>query len=211
MEEPLLFTPRQVARGLGVSESSVKRWIDAQRLPAYRTPGGHRRVPLAAVVRFARERGAELLHPEALGLGGLAAIAALTGGDEPPLQRALDVLEALGVALDAVGEGITVADLRRPDQPLVFANRAFYTLTGYTPEETLGRNCRFLQGPGTDPEAIRILRHALDRGEAVTIELLNYRKDGSPFWNRLSLAPVPGSGGRPTHYVGVQRDVTRRP
>ncbi|MEL7167863.1 MAG: PAS domain-containing protein [Bacteroidota bacterium] len=203
-----LFSPRQVAEGLGVGESTLKRWVDAGRLKAHRTAGGHRRVSLAEVLRFVRQGDAELLHPEVFGLRGLTGMAALASDDDDPMGRALEVLGALGLALDAIAEGITVADMRREGEPLVFANRAFYDITGYKPEETLGRNCRFLQGADTDPEAVQEIRRGLAAGNSVDVELLNYRKDGTPFWNRLSLVPVASGGARPDHYVGVQRDVT---
>ncbi|MEM6782550.1 MAG: PAS domain-containing protein [Bacteroidota bacterium] len=203
-----LFSPRQVAEGLGVGESTLKRWIDAGRLHAHRTAGGHRRVSLAEVLRFVRQGEAELLHPEVFGLRGLTGMAALASDENDPMGRALEVLGALGLALDAIAEGVTVADMRREGEPLVFANRAFYEITGYSPEETLGRNCRFLQGADTDPEAVQTIRRGLEAGEAVDVELLNYRKDGTPFWNRLSLVPVANGDAPPDHYVGVQRNVT---
>ncbi|MEM6337046.1 MAG: PAS domain-containing protein, partial [Bacteroidota bacterium] len=202
------FSPRQIARGLGMSESAIKRWIDAGQMVAQRTAGGHRRVLLAEILRFVREGDLDVLRPEVFGLHGLSGVLALTSDEVLPEGRALEILGALGLALDVVAEGITVADMRREGQPLVFANQAFYAITGYQPEETLGRNCRFLQGPETDPNAVQIIHRALDAGEAVSIELLNYRKNGEPFWNRLSLVPVGGTEGRPDHYVGVQRDVT---
>ena len=77
-------------------------------------------------------------------------------------------------------------------------------------EEAAGRNCRFLQGPGTDPETIQRLRRALDEGTACSVDIRNYRKDGTPFWNRLSITPVRDADGELTHYVGVQSDITAR-
>jgi PAS domain S-box-containing protein len=113
-------------------------------------------------------------------------------------------------ALAATAEGITIADLRQPDQPLIYANKGFERLTLYPIAEILGRNCRFLQGPDSDPQVVETIRTAIkDRRECV-VELLNYRKDGKPFWNRLSLTPVRGESGETTHYIGVQSDVTAR-
>lgn len=111
-------------------------------------------------------------------------------------------------ALAVAGLSVTVADARLPDQPLVYVNAAFKATTGYAPDEVLGRNCRFLQGPDTDPEAVRALRDALDGCLPVQVTLLNYRKDGSTFWNQLSLNPIEGADGRCTHVVGVQVDVS---
>jgi PAS domain S-box-containing protein len=107
-------------------------------------------------------------------------------------------------------EGITVCDFRRPDMPLIWVNRGFLNLTGYRKNEVLGRNCRFLQGPDTDPAAVERVRQALRECEAVVVELLNQRKNGTQFYNSLSLSPVLGADGEPDYYIGVQTDVTER-
>ncbi len=111
-------------------------------------------------------------------------------------------------ALAACAEGITIADARLPDQPLIYINAGFERLTGYSVAEVLGRNCRFLQGPQTDPATVETLRQAIREQRAVTVQLLNYRKDGTPFWNRLSITPVRDEAGLVTHLIGVQSDVT---
>lgn len=113
-------------------------------------------------------------------------------------------------AVDATGISLTVADAQADDMPLQWANPAFTATTGYSLAEAVGRNCRFLQGPGTDPSAVAELRSALAVGREVTVVLLNYRKDGSQFWNELSISPVVDAAGTLTHLVGVQADVTRR-
>jgi PAS domain S-box-containing protein len=113
-------------------------------------------------------------------------------------------------AVEAISEGIVMTDARQPDHSIVYVNPAFQELTGYPTAEILGRNCRFLQGPDTDPAAVAELRDAIRDERAATVELLNYRKDGSPFWNRLSLSPVRDARGTLTHFVGVQLDVTER-
>ncbi|QDV26423.1 Blue-light-activated protein [Aureliella helgolandensis] len=97
-----------------------------------------------------------------------------------------------------------------PDRPLIYVNEGFTRLTGFSIEETLGSNCRFLQGPETDPAAVRELREAIAEERKCEVELLNYRKDGSTFWNRLSITPVRNEVGQTTHFVGIQSDVTRR-
>lgn len=114
------------------------------------------------------------------------------------------------LALEAATEGITISDLRQPDTPIVYVNQGFSLLTGYPLDEVIGRNCRFLQGSDTDPATIARLRDALDRGVACSVDILNYRKDGTPFWNRLSITPVASDDGELTHYVGVQSDITER-
>jgi PAS domain S-box-containing protein len=116
----------------------------------------------------------------------------------------------LAAAIAAAPTGVTIADPGRPDCPIVFLNPAFSAITGYPPEEVLGRNCRFLQGRGTDPRAVARIRGAIAAGEPITLELVNYRRDGTRFWNELRIAPVPGPDGRPIAYVGIQHDVTAR-
>ena len=113
-------------------------------------------------------------------------------------------------ALRAVAGGILITDPTHPDNPIVFANPGFERLTGYSPQESVGQNCRFLQGPSTDPATIAELRRALQDGHAVAVEILNYRKDGTPFWNALSVSPIHDAAGRITHFIGVQTDVTAR-
>lgn len=113
-------------------------------------------------------------------------------------------------ALASTADGITIADARLPDRPLIYVNDGFSRLTGYSVEETVGSNCRFLQGPQTDPEAVRQLREAIASEEHCEVELINYRKDGTPFWNRLSITPIRNDSGITTHFVGIQSDVTRR-
>ena len=112
-------------------------------------------------------------------------------------------------ALAASTSGITIADMRRPDQPLVYVNRAFEQLSGYRSEELLGRNCRFLQGPDTDHDVITRLRTAIAEGREVRETLLNYRgPDRTPWWNEIYMAPVADPDGRIVQYIGVQNDVS---
>lgn len=111
--------------------------------------------------------------------------------------------------LDPAQQSLTLCDVRRPGQPLVYANRGFEQMTGYTPGETVGRNCRFLQGPETDPAAVQAIRDAIAAGAPLIVDLLNYRKDRTTFWNRLSLRPVHNAAGTLTHYVGIQSEITR--
>jgi PAS domain S-box-containing protein len=103
---------------------------------------------------------------------------------------------------------MVVSDPRQPDNPIVLANKAFLDLTGYTAEEVIGRNCRFLQGEDTSATAIESIRDALREEREIDVELLNYRKDGSAFWNQLSLSPVHDDKGRLLYVFGSQIDVT---
>lgn len=100
-----------------------------------------------------------------------------------------------------------ITDPRQPDNPIVFVNEPFLRLTGYERSEVLGHNCRFLQGPDTDPETVNAIRDALRRAEAITVDILNYRKDGTTFWNRLRMRPVFADSGELEQFVGVQNPV----
>ena len=138
-----------------------------------------------------------------------------TDGDEAGVEsktsarnRVDKVLDLKDRALAAASEGIVISDARLPDNPLIYANAGFERLTGYPVEEVLGRNCRFLQGPETGRVALEGLRAALRECRECTVLLLNYRKDGTPFWNRLSITPVRDASGQVTHFIGVQTDVT---
>ncbi|MFN6954408.1 MAG: ATP-binding protein [Acetobacteraceae bacterium] len=117
---------------------------------------------------------------------------------------------ALVAAVAAAPTGIVIADPRLPDCPLVFVNPAFLRMTGYDEAEVLGRNCRFLQGPRTDPKAVAALREAIAARRPITIELLNHRKDGRPFVNELHVGPVFDAAGMLTAFIGIQHDVTER-
>ncbi len=111
-------------------------------------------------------------------------------------------------ALDLAGTGFVLTDPRLDDDPIVYVNEAFTRLTGYAPADVLGRNCRLLQGPETAPEAVDELRVAVrDRRPAVAT-LINYRRDGTPFWNEVHLSPVRDEHGEVVRFVGVQVDVT---
>ncbi len=103
-----------------------------------------------------------------------------------------------------------LTDPHGPDNPIIFCNRAFEALTGYEQSEILGKNCRFLQGPGTDPDAIARIRRGLARREDVHEDIFNYRKDGSGFWNALFISPVFGTQGELLYFFASQLDVTRR-
>jgi PAS domain S-box-containing protein len=114
-------------------------------------------------------------------------------------------------AMDEAPVGITVADMGMDDEPLIYINEAFERLTGFPAEEVRGHNCRFLQGPKTSDEPVATMRAAIEADEPASVELLNYRKDGTRFWNRVDIAPIFEDGADdPAYYVGFQTDVTRR-
>ncbi|RTR00164.1 EAL domain-containing protein [Halomonas nitroreducens] len=118
-------------------------------------------------------------------------------------------LRLLQRGIEASPNGVLMADAIQRNMPTVYANEAFYRLTGYSADEVLGRNCRFLQGEDTDPTAIEVIRQALKARSEVQVTLLNYRKDGTPFWNRLAISPVVDEAGHCTHFIGTQEDITR--
>ena len=93
-------------------------------------------------------------------------------------------------ALASSTNGIIITDAGQPDNPIVYVNPAFERLTGYSADEVVGRNCRFLQGPDTDPETIAQLHDAIEQRIDINVVILNYRKDGTPFWSDLTIAPV---------------------
>ncbi|MFO0574512.1 MAG: PAS domain S-box protein [Polyangia bacterium] len=130
--------------------------------------------------------------------------------DVTDLKRAEAGLRLRDQALRAVAGGITITDPTQPDNPVVFVNQGFERLTGYTQEEIVGSNCRLLQGPATDPATVAELRRAAREGRSAAVEILNYRKDGTAFWNALSISPIRDEAGQITHWVGVQTDVTER-
>jgi len=125
-------------------------------------------------------------------------------------ERIAEWLALKDRALDVAAEGVTIADARLPDRPLIYVNEGFERMTGYAAADVMGRNCRLLQGPDTDAADVAEIRSALEEHRECVVEILNYRKDGTTFWNRLSITPVRNVSGEVTHFIGVQSDVTAR-
>jgi PAS domain S-box-containing protein len=117
-------------------------------------------------------------------------------------------LRRLQNAVDNAPIGISLSDPAREDNPLIYVNSGFVDQTGFAPEEAVGRNCRFLQGEGTDEETVAELRRAIDAEEPVSVTIRNYRADGSAYWNALEIAPVHDDDGDLVNYIGFQQDVT---
>lgn len=113
-------------------------------------------------------------------------------------------------AIAASNNGIVITDHRQPDAPVVYANPAFERITGYTIAEVLGRNCRFLQGIDHNQYGLTQLREAIKNGQTCSVILRNYRKDGTLFWNELSVSPIYDDHGILTHFIGIQSDITER-
>ena len=122
-------------------------------------------------------------------------------------EQRLRLLEAAALAsLD----GITISDARAEDYPLIYISPGFERMTGYTAEEVVGQNCRFLQNDDRDQPVLGQIRAAIEAGAECRVVLRNYRKDGALFWNELTLYPLHDGAGQLTHYVGIQRDITER-
>ncbi|KAG0602612.1 hypothetical protein M758_10G027100 [Ceratodon purpureus] len=117
------------------------------------------------------------------------------------------VCSSLMISLTRIQQSFVLADPNLPDMPIVYASDVFCELTGYSRDEVVGRNCRFLQGPETDPKAVQKIRNAIEKEQACTVKILNYRKDKTPFYNYLHVAPVRSSVGKVAFYVGVQLEV----
>jgi PAS domain S-box-containing protein len=112
-------------------------------------------------------------------------------------------------AMPSWTQGLVITDSTLPDNPIVYANAQFTALTGYTLDEIIGRNCRFLQGPGSNPSTVAAIREAIENHRLFSGEILNYKKDGTAFWNHLSLGPLRRI--KPERYfVGLQLDVSDR-
>lgn len=156
---------------------------------------------------------------------GLAARGTLDGGGTEPLGRSgkrhwrestitepglNDRGNVFFAAVEMTRMPMILTDPRHPDNPIVFANKAFLDLTGYEEAEVLNRNCRFLQGAHTDRETVRLLRESIAAREAISIEILNYRRDGTAFWNAVFIGPVYDKAGELLYFFASQLDVTRR-
>ena len=132
--------------------------------------------------------------------------------DIAPTRSTVDELRKLAGplfdALERSGLSVVVTDSRAGDNPIIYVNPAFTALTGYAAAETMGRNCRFLQGTGTDATTVRDIADALKAGRQIDADVLNYKKDGSRFWNRLFITPIWDDTGRAVLFLATQLDVT---
>ena len=118
--------------------------------------------------------------------------------------------DPFAAAIRATRMSMIITDPRQSDNPIVFANDAFLKLTGYTRDQVLGRNCRFLQGAATDPQAVEQIREAIDGETDIAIDILNYTSDGRSFWNALYMSPVSNEQGELQFYFASQLDVSDR-
>lgn len=176
----------------------MERWI-SDRLALFRDPAS-RPFDIKMDGRWIRESDHRMRD------GGVVSLRT----DVTNLKEIQESLILRDRAIAAAVSGILVTDPTLPDNPIVDANPAFTRITGYTKEETLGRNCRFLQGPGTSEEVRAVLRAAVNEARECQVIVRNYRKDGTSFWNEVKITPVRDTRGRLIHFVGVLTDVTAR-
>ncbi|OWK34144.1 sensory box histidine kinase/response regulator [Fimbriiglobus ruber] len=190
------FWPRETADLFRASDGEcLARNAVVQTEETARTAAGTELTWL--VMKFPIDDGGEMR------IGGMA-------WDITARKRTEDDLHLRDRAIRAATQGLLITDPNKPDNPIVYVSPGFERITGYASDEVLGCNCRFLQGADTDPVAVARLREAVRDAKSCSVELLNYRKDGTPFWNELSISPVRDEVGCLTHFVGVQADATGR-
>ncbi|MEA5448574.1 PAS domain S-box protein, partial [Leptolyngbya sp. CCNP1308] len=125
-------------------------------------------------------------------------------------QRLEETLRLRERAIAASRHGIVITDARQPSNPIIYVNPAFERITGFSSAEAIGHNCRFLQSNQLEQPSLHTLRQAIAAGEDCTVEVINYRKNGEPFWNDLSISPIYDPEGQLTHFVGIQTDISDR-
>ncbi|CAM6050063.1 unnamed protein product [Sphagnum compactum] len=174
-------------QGVGIRKSGDRRSGD-QRSTDYRTSGTSLTLPTT---------GASYCTSEASDAGSDG-----TSNIPRVSQNVMD-------ALSTFQQTFVVSDATQPDFPILYASAGFFNMTGYSPKEVIGRNCRFLQGPETDPEDVRKIREALQMGRNFCGRLLNYKKDGSAFWNLLTITPIKDDDGKILKFIGMQVEVSK--
>jgi PAS domain S-box-containing protein len=126
-----------------------------------------------------------------------------------PVKTLMEPDFRLMSALSGSQQNFAISDPTLPDNPIVYCSQGFLDLTGYTLDQVLGRNCRFLQGPGTDQAAVQVIRKGITEGVDTSVCLLNYKADGTPFWNQFFVAALRDAQNNVVNYVGVQCEVSK--
>ena len=205
---------KQLVPGVAITTTSVHLRKDRSTLPvesriAVFRSGGQRLILKLVRDITDRKRAEETLQiaHEQLEARVVERTAELARANDE-LRAALRENSRLAAAIDSCQLGVLISDPAQPDAPTIFVNPAFEKVTGYSRAETMGRNCRFLQGPETDPAAVEEIRQAMKNRRPYRGTLRNYRKDGTPFWNQLSINQVFDEAGKLINYVGLLADVT---
>lgn len=160
------------------------------------------------VSHLGHDQASRLLNKHQENNGGVAD-AVLIANSQGAANKVLDDPDFSFIkALQTAQQNFVVTDPSLPDNPIVYASQGFLNLTGYSLDQILGRNCRFLQGPETDPKAVERIRNAIDQGNDLSVCLLNYRVDGTTFWNQFFIAALRDASGNITNFVGVQCKVS---
>ncbi len=110
--------------------------------------------------------------------------------------------------VNLINEGILIVDASEKNMPIIFANKGFSKITGYKPNEVIGKNPSFLQGPDTGKKAVDMIINCIKNKKNGSVNVLNYKKDGTTFWNHFSICPITDNQGNVTHWIGIQRDIT---
>jgi PAS domain S-box-containing protein len=118
-----------------------------------------------------------------------------------------DIAKSALLTLEEREQSVVITDPALPDNPVIFVSEEFEKQTGYAAQDVLGRNCRFLQGPDTDHGAVEAIRAAVANETEITVDILNYRKDGTEFWNRLRIRPLREEDGSTLYFVGAQNPI----
>jgi len=205
--EAVMGRPAADLRGTDAPELIVpadRERVMAEFAALVADPGGHRTVDFRhdrpdGVRIWIEARGRNLLDREPV--DGIV----IYGRDVTDRKELEAQLERKSRAIDQAPIGITLSDPFGEDNPLVYTNAAFESLTGYEFEEVDGRNCRFLQGERTDPEVVAAMRDAIAAEESITVDVWNYRKDGTEFRNRVTISPIEDGDGDVTQFVGFQQ------
>lgn len=206
VEHPDLFGlhrlgPDEAVRALGLTLVCELRsgHGESEELMMRSAPGG------PGQSMWVRVTARPILGPDGRRMGSV-----VTFRDIGPEKGLEGVLRLHQRAMECASAGIVISDATQQDNPLIYVNEGFLRMTGYTREEVVGRNCRFLQCAETHPESRDLIRQALREERSCSLELLNCRKNGSTFWNHLTITPVRDVSGRVTNFIGIQSDITDR-
>jgi PAS domain S-box-containing protein len=118
-----------------------------------------------------------------------------------------DQLSILMRGLNSLPRGILITDCSQDDDPIIYVNDYFLTMSGYTREETIGRNCRFMQGEKTDPDSQKKIAIALSNKESCSVKMINYRKNGDTFLNEFTICPITDENNKVTHFIALEREL----